>query len=68
MLKKIEHGSILEIRLERAPANALNPALVRELRLAIEAAPEAGARAIVLSGMPGMYSGGLDVPELMGLD
>jgi len=68
MLKKIKHGSILEIRLERAPANALNPALVRELRLAIEAAPEAGARAIVLSGMPGMYSGGLDVPELMGLD
>jgi enoyl-CoA hydratase/carnithine racemase len=68
MLRKIEHGAILEIRLERAPANALNPALVRELLTAIDAAPEAGARAIVLSGMPGMYSGGLDVPELLGLD
>jgi Delta3-Delta2-enoyl-CoA isomerase len=68
LLTKIEHGEILEIRLERAPANALNPALVRELRLAIEAAPATGAKAIVLSGMPGMYSGGLDVPELMTLD
>ncbi|HET7176216.1 MAG TPA: enoyl-CoA hydratase/isomerase family protein [Gammaproteobacteria bacterium] len=68
MLKKIEHDGILEVRLERPPANALNHALVKELRAAIEAAPGTGAKAIVLSGSPGMYSGGLDVPELLGYD
>jgi enoyl-CoA hydratase/carnithine racemase len=68
MLKKHDHGGVLEIQLARPPVNALNPALVRELRTAVEAAPGAGARAIVLSGTPGMYSGGLDVPELLQLD
>jgi enoyl-CoA hydratase/carnithine racemase len=68
MLKIHDHGGIRELQMARPPANALNSGLVRELRTAIEAAPEAGVRAIVLSGMPGMYSGGLDVPELLGLD
>lgn len=68
MLTKIEHDGILEIRLARPPANAMNHALAKELRAAIEQAPAAGARAIVLSGAPGMYSGGLDVPELLGYD
>jgi enoyl-CoA hydratase/carnithine racemase len=68
MLTKLEHGEILELRLERPPANALNPALVNVLRSAIETAPLSDVRALVLSGMPGMYSGGLDVLELMALD
>lgn len=68
MLTKIEHDDILEIRLERPPVNALNHALVKALRSAIEGAPASGARAIVLSGSPGMYSAGLDVPELLGYD
>ncbi|HEV2333562.1 MAG TPA: enoyl-CoA hydratase/isomerase family protein [Gammaproteobacteria bacterium] len=68
MLKKIEHGEVLELKLDRPPANALNHALVKELRAAIEAAPGAGAKAIVLSGSEGMYSGGLDVPELLTYD
>lgn len=68
MLKKIEHDEVLEIKLDRPPANALNHALVKELRAAIEAAPGTGAKAIVLSGSPGMYSGGLDVPELLTYD
>src|SRR5579872_1954926 len=68
MLKTIEHGEILELRLDRPPVNALNHALVKELRAAIDKAPAAGARAIVLSGSPGMYSAGLDVPELLGYD
>ena len=68
MLTKIEHDGILEIRLDRPPANALNHALVKELRAAVAQAPAGGARAIVLSGSPGMYSGGLDVPELLGHD
>lgn len=69
MLKRIEHDpDILELRLDRPPANALNQALLEELRGAVEAAPGAGARGLVLSGRPGMFSGGLDVPELLTLE
>lgn len=67
MLEIIPHESIREIRLARPPVNALNPALVAELRKAVEAAPGDGARGIVLSGRAGMFSAGLDVPELMQL-
>ncbi len=68
MLTKTEHDGILEIRFDRPPVHALNHALVKELRAAIEQAPAAGAKAIVLSGSPGMYSAGLDVPELLSYD
>lgn len=69
MLERIEHeGGVHELRLARPPANALNPALVAALRSAVENAPGLGARALVVSGRPGMFSGGLDVPELLQLD
>jgi enoyl-CoA hydratase/carnithine racemase len=68
MLDTIRHDTLLELRLARPPANALDPALVAALRAAIDAAPAGGARGIVLSGRPGMFSGGLDVPALMALD
>lgn len=68
MLKRIEHDTILELQLDRAPANALNQALLEDLRGAVEAAPGQGFEALVLSGRPGMFSGGLDVPELLDLD
>ena len=68
MLKKIEHGDILEIRLERPPVNALHHPLVQELKAAIEAAPKQGSRAMVLSGMSGMFSAGLDVAFLLQQD
>ena len=67
MIEQHKHGSILEIRLARPPVNALNPELLTALRAAFEAAPGDGARGIVLSGGPGVFSGGLDVPHLMGL-
>lgn len=67
MLRRIEHdGGVLELRLDRPPANALDPVLVRELLAALDEAPE--ARALVLSGAPGMFSAGLDVPVLLALD
>ncbi len=68
MLTKLDHGDIREIRLERPPVNALHHPLVQELRAAVEAAPKEGAKALVLSGVAGMYSAGLDVPYLLGLD
>ncbi|WP_376696887.1 enoyl-CoA hydratase/isomerase family protein [Wenzhouxiangella sp. EGI_FJ10305] len=69
MLKHIDHGDdIVELKLDRPPVNALNPALVAELDGAIQKATEDGARALVISGREGLFSAGLDVPELLTLD
>jgi enoyl-CoA hydratase/carnithine racemase len=70
MLEIIHHhdGATCEIRMARPPVNALNPELVRALHEAIVAAPNNGARMIVLSGRPGLFSAGLDVPALLALD
>jgi Delta3-Delta2-enoyl-CoA isomerase len=67
MLEHLRHDDILELRLARPPANALDPGLIATLLDAVESAPAAGARAVVLSGRPGMFSGGLDVPSLLPL-
>lgn len=67
MIKTIEHESIRELQLDRAPVNALNPALTQALTEAVSQA-QAEARALVISGRPGMFSAGLDVPELLQLD
>ena len=68
MLETIRHDDILELRLARPPVNALNPDLVHALRDAVENAPATGARGIVLSGSPGLFSAGLDVPHLLQLE
>lgn len=68
MLDIIPHGSIRELRLARPPVNALDPALVQRLRTAVEGAPAEGVRGLVLSGAPGLFSAGLDVPTLLRLD
>jgi Delta3-Delta2-enoyl-CoA isomerase len=68
MIKTIEHGAVRELRLDRPPVNALSPELIVALRQAIHGAPGDGARALILSGAPGRFSGGLDVPLLLGLD
>ncbi len=61
-------GTIRELRLARPPANALSPELVSALLAAVTAASDEGAKALVLSGAPGMFSAGLDVPHLLTLD
>lgn len=68
MLQIHRHGAIHEIQLARPPVNALTPELLAALRAAIEAAPAEGARGIVLSGGAKVFSAGMDVPHLMGLD
>jgi len=68
MIKKIDHGAIRELQLDRPPANALSPELILALRKAIQVAPDEDARALILSGAPGRFSAGLDVPLLLGLD
>jgi 3,2-trans-enoyl-CoA isomerase len=68
MIDVIEHGVVWELRLARPPVNALDPTLMRALRDALADACARGAEALVLSGSPGRFSGGLDVPALLKLD
>ena len=68
MIDIIEHGKIRELRLNRPPANALTAELLGRLREVVQAAPGQGIGALVLSGMPGMFSAGLDIPALLKLD
>ena len=68
MLDIIRHDAIIELRLAHPPVNALDPDLVQRLRTAVQSAPAQGARGIVLSGRPGMFSAGLDVPALLKLN
>jgi 3,2-trans-enoyl-CoA isomerase len=65
MLKVTDHDGVRELRLDRPPANALRADLLIGLRSALEVAPAEGAGAVVLSGAPGFFSAGLDVPHLM---
>lgn len=68
MITTIDHGPVRELRLSRPPANALSPELIAALGEAVAGAPGDGARALVLSGSTGWFSGGLDVPVLLPLD
>ena len=68
MILKIDHGAIREIRLNRPPVNALSTEFLSMIREALEQAPRDGVRAVVLSGTTGVFSAGLDVPMLLGLD
>ena len=69
MLDRIEHANgILELRMNRPPVNAMDPALVGRLLDAVSQAPKSGARALILSGREGLFSGGLDVPVLLTLN
>jgi Delta3-Delta2-enoyl-CoA isomerase len=68
MIDAIDHGEVRELRLNRPPANALSPELIPALMRAIDDAPKHGVRALVLSGSPGRFCGGLDVPLLLTLD
>lgn len=66
MLDIISHGDITELRMHRPPANALNHELLEALLAAYRDALDGGARGLILSGQPGMFCAGIDVPELLG--
>lgn len=68
MLNLITHDAITEINMARPPVNALNIELLRAIRHGVDDAVRAGARGLVLSGAPGMFSAGVDVPALLGRD
>lgn len=66
MLEIISHGEIVELRINRPPANALNHELLEAILAGIADAVSEGARGLILSGQPGMFCAGIDVPELLG--
>lgn len=68
MIERSQHDGIHDLRLARPPVNALNPELCGLLVESVAAAVAEGARGIVLSGGPGAFSAGLDVPHLLTLD
>jgi 3,2-trans-enoyl-CoA isomerase len=68
MILTFEHGAVRELRLNRPPVNALGPELIRTLLYSVQRAAREGKSALVLSGSPGMFSAGLDVPVLLQLD
>ena len=65
MIRSDIQAGIATIALDRPPANALNTAFTAAIREAHGQACAAGARVVILTGRPGMFSGGLDVPELL---
>ncbi|RYG39262.1 MAG: enoyl-CoA hydratase/isomerase family protein [Burkholderiales bacterium] len=67
LVETIVHGQVAELRLTRAPVNALNPELCEDLKHALGSAVATGARGIVLAGGPKVFSAGLDVPYLLSL-
>jgi Delta3-Delta2-enoyl-CoA isomerase len=68
MIDTIDHGAVRELRLNRPPVNALSPELIHALTRSVDHAAQQGVRALVLSGSPGRFCGGLDVPLLLTLD
>jgi len=69
MLTLIPHDhAIREIQLARPPVNALNLELLQALRKAIDDSVRDDVRGIVLSGAPGLFSAGVDVPALLQRD
>lgn len=68
MLQIISHGDIVELQLDRPPANALNHALLRRFLRAMNEITVRGSKGLILSGREGMFSAGIDVPELLGMD
>jgi enoyl-CoA hydratase/carnithine racemase len=67
LVERSVHGAVHELKLARAPVNALNPALCEAVAAALSEAIGSGAQGIVLSGGPKVFSAGLDVPYLLGL-
>lgn len=66
MLDTIQHEDIREIRLARPPVNALDGELLTAIVTAVEGARDAAA--LVVTGRPGVFSAGLDVPAILTLD
>ena len=68
MLEQIDHDDIREIRLARPPVNAIDAAMMLAIHDELKKAADDGVSGVVLSGRPGLFSAGLDIPSLLQLD
>ncbi len=68
MIQQRAHGPVVELCLDRRPANALSRAACDQWAAALRDAVIGGADAIVLSGTSGVFSSGADLNELAGAD
>jgi enoyl-CoA hydratase len=59
-------GGVLVATVDRAPANAMDVTLLRELNEAIAEIARQPPRALVLAGRPGFFSGGADLKAVPG--
>lgn len=66
LIEVFNHGAIRELRLARPPVNALDSDLCRQLVHAIEQALTEEVHGLVLSGSERVFTGGMDVPYLLG--
>lgn len=64
MLNVTDHDGIRTIQLNRPPVNALNLELLTAISDCVNSASSEGAKGIVLTGLPGMFSAGLDLKAL----
>ncbi|MEC5162727.1 MULTISPECIES: enoyl-CoA hydratase/isomerase family protein [unclassified Janthinobacterium] len=66
MIDIIPHGEhIVEFRLAAPPVNAMDVASLRALNSAFSDATAAGRQGVILSGVPGIFSSGIDVIALL---
>jgi len=68
LVERSIHGAIQQLRMARAPVNALDPGLCQAITDALRSAVADGARGIVLAGGAKVFSAGLDVPYLLSLE
>ena len=68
MLTTTDHSGVVEISMNRPPVNAMNRDFLLALQSQHAELVENGANAIVISGREGLFSAGLDVPELLEQD
>lgn len=68
LITRRAHGPVVELCLDRRPANALNLAACEQWTAALRDAVIEGADAIVLSGTSGVFSSGADLIELARAD
>ena len=66
MIDVIAHeDGITELRIARPPINLIDVEVLLALRAALADAAQSGQRGIVLSGMPGVFSSGVDIAALV---
>ncbi|HEX5065223.1 MAG TPA: enoyl-CoA hydratase/isomerase family protein [Myxococcota bacterium] len=63
-----DRDGVRVLSLARPPVNAIDFALVRALGAAFESAADARCRALVVTGIPGVFSAGIDTKRLAGYD